>query len=232
MVTSNNIFQAEEEFSRYHDKLRRELNQANWHLSVVRYISNSSSEYLQELNQSPAFWGLTITAHMYSVLMRLNNFFTRNKPKEDAHLHMPSFLTFVEKNREIFSAEAFKRRLRTVGRYDEIAAEFKPSITPEKVQQDRQKLRDLPLSGLVAWRKRILSHINKEDIAQKVDIAKKYPVKTKHIAEIIETLHNMLNEYCLAFDFSTHSKDLTIESDIEYILEAVKFKLEIQKKSR
>jgi len=194
MVTSNKMLEAEEEFRRYHDRLWRELDEADMHFSVVKYISSASKEYLEELNQSPSFWRLTMNAHMYSVSVRLNNFFTRNKREKDVHLHMPSFLDFIEKNPEIFSAEAFERRLRAAGRYDEIAAEFKPGITPEKIQQDRQKLRDLPLSGLRAWRKRILSHINKNDIAQNVPIEKKYPVKTNHIAEIIDTLDKMLND--------------------------------------
>lgn len=228
MVTSK-ILQAEEEFRRYHDRLRRELNEADWHFSVVEYISSASNEYLQELNQSPGFWGLTMKAHISSTLMHLNNLF--GKGAKEKHLHMRSFLDFVKENLDIFSHESFEKRLRTVSRYDELAAQFDPQIAVDKVEQDIEELKNLPISGLKGWRNRILSHIDKDSVKEDIDIAKKYPVRTKHIVELIDTLHNMLNEYCLAFDFSTHSKDLTIENGIEYILEAVKFRLEIRKKS-
>jgi len=229
MKTSNKLTEAEEEFGRYHNRLRRELNDADWHFSVVEYISNASNEYLKELNQSPGFWGLTMNAHISSTLMHLNNLF--GKRAKDKHLHMRSFLDFVRENLDLFSRGAFEKRLKAVNKYDERASEFDPQITAEKVEKDIEKLKKLPISGLKSWRNRILSHIDKDSVKEDIDIAKKYPVKTKHLAEIIETLHNMLNEYCLAFDFSTHSKDLSIENGIEYILEAVRFRLEMRKKS-
>ena len=214
----------EEEFSKYHDKLRDELNKVNWHFTVLKYIGKIQNDYRQELNQAPAFWSLTINAHMFSVLTRLNNFFgEREKVK---HLHMRSFLDFIEQNLGIFSPQAFERRLRIKSRYDELAAKFNSEITAEKVERDRQKLRNLPISSLKGWRSTILSHIDRNYVAQNVDVAKQHPIKTKHIAEIINTLDEMLNEYCLAYDFSTHSKDLTIEYGIQYILDAIRFKLQ------
>ncbi|MFC1988154.1 hypothetical protein ACFLVH_06450 [Chloroflexota bacterium] len=230
MAASNDINKAEEEFVRYHDRLWRELDEADWHFSVVKYISSASSKYLQELNQAPGFWSLTMNAHISSTLMHLNNLF--GKGAKEKHLHMRSFLDFVKDNLGIFLHEAFEKRLRAANRYDELAEQFNPQIMSEKVEQDVETLKNLPISGLKAWRNSILSHINKNDIAQSVNIAKKYPVKTKHIAEVIETLDKMLNEYSLAFDFSTHIRGLAIESGIKYILEAIKFKLEVQKKSR
>jgi hypothetical protein len=218
------IIKAEEEFSRYHDKLRNELNIVNWHFTVLKYIRENQNNYLRELNQSPAFWGLTINAHLFSALTRLNNFF--GKKEKEKHLHMYSFLDFVKNNLYIFSKETFERRLRIVNRYDELAANHNCETTKEKVDTDVQKLSNLPISNLKAWRNKILSHIDKDSIAQNVDITKQYPVKIKQIDEIINTLHDMLNEYLLAFDFSTHSKDLTLEYGIQYILDALRFKLQ------
>ncbi len=214
----------EEEFSRYHEKLRHELNVVHWHFSVLKYIRRIQNNYLRELNQAPAFWGLTRNAHLNAALTRLNNFF--DKRKQTTHLHMNSFLDFIEQNPDIFSNQAFERRLRKAGRYDELAENFNSEITIEKVKQDRQKLKDLPISNLRRWRHTVLSHIDRDYIAQEVDIAKQHPIKINHIDKIIDTLHEMLNEYCLAYDFSTHSKDLTIEHGIQYIVDAVRFKLQ------
>ena len=219
MIASN---PTEEEFLRYHEKLRSELNIVNWHFTVLKYIRGIQNDYLQELNQAPAFWGLTINAHLLCALTRLNNFF--GEEKRTKHLHMRSFLDFIKQNLGIFSHQAFERRLRKEGRYDELAKNFNSEVTAKKVEQDIRKLSYLPISSLKAWRNKILSHIDKDDVAKNVDIAKKHPVKIKHITEIINTLDEMLNEYCLAYDFSTHSKDLTVEHGIQYILDAIRFK--------
>ena len=223
MTASNDKLKAEEEFSRYLEKLRGELNKANWHFSIVKYISGIGKDYHKELNQAPGFWGLTINAHMSCALAHLNNLFG----KEDEHLHMNSFLDFIKNNLGIFTKQAFEKRLREKGRYDELAEKFDSKITDEKVERDRQKLIDLPIPALREWRHRILSHIHKDSVAQNIDIAKQHPVKTKHVEQIINTLHDMLNEYSLAYDFSTYSKDLTLEHGIQYILDATRFKLQI-----
>ncbi|MFC1932692.1 hypothetical protein ACFLXU_03555 [Chloroflexota bacterium] len=232
MTASNDMHKAEEEFVRYHDKLWRELDEANTHFSVVKYISNASKEYPEELNQSPNFWRLTMNAHMYSTLMHLNNLF--GKGAKEKHLHMRSFLDFVKENLKensaIFSREAFEKRLRTANRNYELAAEFDSQITIEKVERDIEKLSKLPIPALKAWRNRILSHINKNDIAQNVNIEKKYPVRTKHVAEIIDTLDKMLNDYRLAFDFLGTDRVLAIESGIKYIFDAIRSDLQIRKK--
>ncbi|MFC2017383.1 hypothetical protein ACFLUD_03105, partial [Chloroflexota bacterium] len=68
--------------------------------------------------------------------------------------------------------------------------------------------------------------IDRASIKEDINFTEKHPIKTRHITEIIETLHKMLNEYCLAFDFSTWSKDLTIEYGIQYVLDAIRFKLQ------
>ena len=229
MVTLNKVLEAEEQFRRYHDKLRQELDEADRHLSVVKDISNASNKYLQELNQTPGFWSLTLNAHMSSTLMHLNNLF--DKEAEDKHLHMRSFLAFIKKHPEIFTKEAFERRLRTAGRYDEMGEQFDPQITEEKVNKDIKSLGELPIPSLRAWRHKILSHIDKNDIAQGVRIDKKYPVKTRHLVEIIEALDKMLNKYSNAFDFSDHLIGLPMKGEVEYVLEAVKLK-ETQRKSR
>jgi hypothetical protein len=218
------IIKAEEEFSRYHEKLRSELNIVNWHFTILKYIKEIQKDYHRELNQAPAFWGLTINAHLYAALMRLNRFFDRKEKVK--HLHMNSFLDFIEQNLDIFSHQAFERRLRAVGRYDERAEKFNSGITATKVEKDRQKLRDLPVSNLRRWRNTMLAHIDRGYVVQKADIAKKHPIKIKHTEQIINTLHGMLNEYLLAYDFSEHSKDLTIEHGIQYVLDAIKFKLQ------
>ena len=225
MIASNDKVKAEEEFSRYHEKLRSELNIVNWHFMILKYIKEIQNDYLKELNQAPDFWGLTINAHVFSVLTHLNIFFGRKE--KVSHLHMRSFLDFVKENPGIFSRAAFERRLRAVNKYDESAKDYNSEIkiTTEKVDDDIRKLSNLPISSLKTWRNSILSHIDKDSVARNIDIAKRNPIRMKHIEEIIETLDNMLNEYLLAYNFSTYEKDLPIVHELQYVLDAIRFKL-------
>jgi hypothetical protein len=214
----------EDEFSKYHDKLRSELNTADWHFTVFKYITEVQNNYLKELNQAPAFWSLTINAHLYTVLMCLNRF--SDKKEKVKHLHMDNFLDFIEQNLDIFSRQAFERRLRTIDRYDEITARSYSKVTSEIVNQHRQKLKDLPISSLRSWRNTVLAHLDKDSVLQGVDITKKFPIKKKQIEEIIDTLDKILNYYSNAFGSSTWVRGLPIQHGIQYTLDAVRFKLQ------
>ena len=133
-----------EEFSKYHEKLRGELNNANWHFAIWKYIRKVKRDYLHELNQAPAFFGLTEDAHLLSTLMRLSKFFDR----QEKHLNMHEFLNFVGENLDIFSNQAFEKRLREQGKYDDTVMKYHLEIAPHKVEQDRQKLKGLPVGNL------------------------------------------------------------------------------------
>lgn len=215
----------EEEFKKYYDRLRKEVDKANWHLSIVKYISKSSKNYIKEIDKTPVFWGLTFIAHKFSVLTCLNNLF--GKSEKEKFLHMSSFLDFVKNNLDIFSPEAFEKRLTALGRYNELAAAFDSKITRVKVEQDMGKLRNLPISSLKSWRNKALSHIDKDSVKNSIKIERRHPIKAQHIEKIIETLQVMLNEYSLHYDFSTHGSAIEqdIECDIEYIFGATRLKM-------
>ncbi|MBI4267855.1 MAG: hypothetical protein HY662_03615 [Chloroflexi bacterium] len=229
-LPSLTMFEAEEEFKKYHNRLRQELDEADWNFQIAKYISDMTNEYRRELNQAPAFWNLTIKAHLFTSLIHLNNLF--GKKEKEKFLHMDNFLDFVRNNLSIFEHKHFKRRLKVAGRYNELAAGFISIVNAEKVKQDTEKLGKLPISSLKAWRNKVLSHIDRDFVKAGTNIPAKHPIKTKHVQEIIDALDKMLNEYELAFDFSTWSRRLPIGDDIKNILDAIKYKLEANKASR
>ena len=139
---------------------------------------------------------------------------------------MNSFLDFIEQNLDIFLNQAFERRLRAVGRYDEIAARSHTQVTPEIVNQHRQKLNDLPISSLRKWRNAVLAHLEKDPVLQGVDVTKKFPINQKQIEEIINTLDEILNCYSHAYDSSTWVRGLPLQHGIQYTLDAIRFKLQ------
>jgi len=227
MKTPDHTATAEKEFSKYHNRLRSELNNANWHFAICKYIRSIRKDHLHELNQAPAFFGLTIDAHLLSTLMRMNKFFDRKQE----HLSIRNFLDFVEENLDIFSNEAFAKRLRQQGRYDAYFVQGHAEVAPDKVEQDREKVNRLPVSHIRAWRNKILAHIETASVLSDIDIMKAYPVKSGQIDDVINTLHAMLNDYSVAYDGITWEKDLALEHGIQTIVDAIRFESQQRRKA-
>jgi len=221
MVTPGNILEADAQFLKYHQTLREELNNAYWHFAILKYLRETGKDYLKEFNQAPAFFGLTMDAHVLSALMRLNKFLDKKKE----HLSIRSFLDFVEANLDIFSDDAFERRLRDQRTYYPDSLTGHVAITLQKVEEDRRKVNDLPASEIRRWRNSVLAHIRTEDVLEDINIRNEYPIQLSKIELVIDTLDDMLNDYLLAFDASFWAKHLALEDEIRHVLDAIRFKI-------
>ena len=215
----DNYTQPEEEFRRYRQRLWHELDNADMHFSIVKSISDASANHLGEPDQARGFWGLTLTSHMWSTLVHLNNLFGSEK----RHLHVRGFLESVDENIAVFSREAFENRLKGLDRYNEIAETFQGHVTKEMIRNAFKVLERLPVSGLRGWRNKILSHIDRDYTRNGISASNKHPVKTKDVQEIIEKLDLMLNRYSLGFDFVAYKRGLAgLPREVEFILDAVR----------
>jgi hypothetical protein len=234
MNISNDVsLSAEETFKKYHQELRGELNNANWHFTIWKYLQELRGTYHKELNQAPSFFGLTIHAHLLAALVQINKFFDKfDKDKNENHLSIRKFLDFIEQNLDIFSNEAFEARMRREDRYESYIIKGHTEITLQKVEEDRKKVNDLPVSNIRHWRNTILVHIEEERVLLGIDIMKEYPVKQRQVDEIINTLDKMLNEYLNAYDASTWAKGLPIKDGIKSVVDAIRFKLTETRRQR
>jgi hypothetical protein len=208
----------EELFVKYHTTLRDKLNNAYWHYQTYKYIQEAKDSYLKELNQAPAFFQLTINAHLHRSLVLINLLFGQT----EEHLHVRSFLDFVEENIDIFSLDRFSERLKKSGRYAIFDLEERSIVTVEKIADHRKIINDLPLSNLRNWRNSILSHLAKKYIESEVDVVYRYPIKHEHIEIIIKSIDDILNFYSEAFEGSVWEKDISITHGITLILETIK----------
>ena len=64
-------FKSAEEFRRLLTALLDDLVDARFHFSLHQNLAKAAEEYATEFAQSPTFWGLTLSAHMDAVLLRL-----------------------------------------------------------------------------------------------------------------------------------------------------------------
>lgn len=229
MNVSNDVStNIEETFVKYHQELRDELNNANWHFTIWKYLQELTGTHRKEMNQAPSFFTLTMHAHLLAALVRINKFFD----KWEKHLSIRKFLDFIEQNLDIFTNEAFEARMRSEDRYDSHIVKEHREITLQKVEEDRKKINDLPVKPIRRWRNAVLVHIEEERVLQSIDIMKKYPVKQSQIDDIINTLDNMLNEYLVAYNASSWAKDLAVKDGMKAVVDAIRFKLTETRRQR
>ena len=132
----------------YHDKLRNELNNVSVHFTIRQHLIAIGGSYLDEINVAPTFFTSTLDAHNLATLMGINRLIDTS----DRHLSIYSLLDFVKENTAIFTKKAFVKRLRLLGRYDEIALKDKTKVTAQVVESDIQRVRNLPTSHMRRWR--------------------------------------------------------------------------------
>lgn len=227
-ITSDEPTDIEETFVKYHDALRGELNDANWHFTVWKYLRELVGAHRRELSQAPAFFNLTMHAHLLAALVRINKFFDR----KEEHLSIRKFLDFVEEHLDIFSSEAFEARMRREGRYDSHIIKEHREITLQTVEEDRKKVNDLPVAHIRRWRNAVLVHIEKERIVRTINTTREYPVEEGQIDDIINTLDEMLNEYLVAYKYSSWAKDLAVKDGMTAVVDAIRFKLTETRRQR
>src|SRR5579864_7598414 len=98
-----------EEFRRLLTALLDDLVDARFHFALHQNLSKAGVEYAQEIAQSPTFWGLTLSAHMDAVLIRICRAYDTHK--RDA-LSLQNLLETIKAHLNIFDKPNFRVRLK------------------------------------------------------------------------------------------------------------------------
>jgi len=212
----------EEEFIRLNHVLRGELNNANWYFVTWKCLWNSIEDYSDEMNVAHTFFTLSMRGHLLETLLRLNKLFEKG---EGSPTNISYFLDFVEKNIDIFAVPAADRRKR----YEEEmilekqVEEVKPSqITRDVIKEHREKLKELPVKKLKKWEDDALLHIDRKVAKTHINVFDECPVDIEEIDRTIDTVHEILNVYSVAYDGQRWDKDLVFTHGIKNMLDAIK----------
>ncbi|MFC1912568.1 hypothetical protein ACFLXG_05400 [Chloroflexota bacterium] len=221
----------EQIFTRYHDKLREELNNAHWHFEIWKQLRNKlKPDYLDEFNQAPAFFGLTMHAHLLATIMRLNNICD----KDTDTVNIQKLLNYTEQNSELFTDEAFEIRQRGKSNYEVAMAIRKknpPDLNNRILQQERDKFEHYSVNNLKVWRDKAIAHIDKEVILKDISVFKEYPVKISEIEQIINDINETLNTLLVAFNGVSWSKGLPVAHNVDIVFDAMRSDLQ-QRRAR
>ncbi|MGA9049366.1 MAG: hypothetical protein WB588_10270 [Dehalococcoidia bacterium] len=225
MIEDINQSEQESQFIKYHDKLRSELNNISEHFEISENLAKHGSNYVPEINIAPTFFMLTLDAHRFATLMGIN----RMLDTDPHHLSLYKFLRFIRDNLSLFSDDSFQARLQRMGRLDELALRSRSPITAETIDNDIQKLHDLPIPNVRRWRNEVLAHIQAASVLQEVKISTRYPVKMAQIEHAISTMHDMLNFYYLNYQSIIWVRSQLTKRQPKHVMDALRFYIENRK---
>jgi hypothetical protein len=212
----------EEEFIRLNHILRGELNNANWHFITWKCLWNSIESYSNEMNVAHTFFTLSMRGHLLETLLRLNKLFEKG---EDSTNNIAYFLDFAEKNMDIFAAPAADSRKRNEEEMiiEKQVEEVKPSqITQDVIKEHRRKVKELPIKDLKKWEDATSLYVDRKVAKKNISVFDECPVDIEEIDRTIDTLHEILNVYSVAYDGQSWDKDLIFTHGIKNMLDAIK----------
>ncbi len=212
----------EEEFIRLNHILRGELNNANWHFITWKCLWNSIESYSDEMNVAHTFFTLSMRGHLLETLLRLNKLFEKG---EDSTNNIAYFLDFAEKNMDIFAAPAADSRKRNEEEMiiEKQVEEVKPSqITQDVIKEHRRKVKELPIKDLKKWEDATSLYVDRKVAKKNISVFDECPVDIEEIDHTIDTLHELLNVYSVAYDGQSWDKDLIFTHGIKNMLDAIK----------
>jgi len=217
------LSQTEEYFQKYYEKLIWETQNARAHLKLWERLERYKSSHLTELNQAPHFFTFAIKAHLDDALLTLSRILDRHKDS----LSIWKFLNFARQNPEIFYTEVFRQRMKDSPYYESLIASHRP-ITPEEVNEDRQRLAKLEqtVKNLDKWRNKVIAHIDREFLLTGKIVSKEYPLQLQQLQEVVETLFQILNRYSGAYNSSSYAESYPGEDDVQFVMDCIRFYIE------
>lgn len=223
MDIQNRLTEAEIQFKKYHDRLRSELNNANWHFIIYKYLEKLKVEYKNEMLQATVFFGLTQRSHLFDVIMRLNKICEYNQ--ETVNIH--ALLYFAEQHIDMFTDESFKKRSMYA------LAQNSPKISKKFLSKHRKKYATFSETNLKKLRNRVLAHIDKEVVMRDILPFKDWSVDATQIETLINDLDATLDSLSIAYDGSRYNKEFTdLEDEIDIVMDALRMGLKERETSR
>jgi len=200
------------------EALSSEIVYANIHFRLYKDITGSV-EFENELNQSKAFWGLTIQAHLDVAVFRLCKIYDK-QPKS---LNLEKLLKTIGENLHLFAVASFKERQGNHPLIDSLSElERVPDPTQLQIDLEYVSNENTLVKKLQYWRNNYIAHISETISRQSIDIASGNPLTVDEISELIEKSSEIFNRYSSLFNATSHSTLIVGHDDFKWVLKSVR----------
>ena len=221
-MVSQHIINAQTKFESWRSALAERLDHADANLKAWLAIEGYRQEHVAELNIAPAFWSLTMRAHLHAGLLDLATLVDRNRQS----ISIYRLLDYVEEYQELFSDRAYENRLRTQsihGKRLEEMVRDRRRVTEEKICEDRTAIADFDkdIKNLRGGRNKVLAHVDEEFLRKGKSVDQVYPLLRTRTFAALTTFGDIFNFYSDAYDSSTYDIGVPFESSLQTMISAL-----------
>lgn len=198
--------------------IAQDIVDASVHFRFHQDLNEAIPEFVSELNQSPAFWNLTVSAQLDATLLRLFRVYDSHA----ASLSLTRLLLTIESNITIFDTPEFRERMKD--------SPFLESLSTEPRVPDPAELRanislvsqmDPLVKRLLEWRHNVGAHKNPRETLSPNSVVTA-PLTYEEIETLLERAVAILNKYSLLFGALAYSTSMIGADDYEYVLDCVR----------
>lgn len=206
--------EATQKFEKLLAEVTNDLADAKYQSELYRNLHNLVPEYSREMNQSVAFWQITLDALQESSILALSRVYDQ----DNRGIHLETLIKFIQDNLSIFETSKFRERLKD-NSYVERLSQRNRIPTPEQLGKDLKIVskKDPLVNKLIQLRGNIIAHKNKDQaLGTKKSIA---PLTWAEFDELIARGLKIRNYYSDLYNASTLAADALIgKEDYQTVL--------------
>jgi hypothetical protein len=212
-----------EQFRRLLVALANEIVDANIYWKLHKDLQIAAATFQTEVNQAPAFWSLTLQAHLDAAVFRLCKIYDQHRDG----LNLQSLLQTIQANAHVFSEENFRARLAGNPFVDSLAAEARaPDMTQLATDLAYvSKNTNAKVQVLVDLRNKFYAHRASRDVVAATDFATEYPLTKGDVTELLTTALEIVNRYSNLFHAQSYSSQMVGRDDYRTVIDAVHWDL-------
>lgn len=184
----------EQQFEKYRDSLRLEIHRFRDSASVLRQISERTTDHLSEINMAPGFFHVVEDSLFTTIVLWADKLFD-----ERGERGLFNFLTLVEYNRDWLTTTELKRRKGYPDGHWMLKDRI--PITAQSIEADRLQIRSLAaLQSIRIRRDKFHGHFDKEYFFDRTRLHNEAPITWVDLDEAGDVMGRMLNDYSVDFD--------------------------------
>jgi AbiU2 len=210
--------ETETQFETLLQSLSEDAVTASIHWRLYKDLWACVNEFVRELNQSPAFWSLTMDAHREVALFRLGRLFDQ----QNSALSLASLVDTIAANLHLFDVELFRVRLKDNPFVQSLSEDARRPGRETVATDAREVSESDPLvARLIAVRNRALAHRDPRIVLRVVDDPTA-ALSAPDIDALLARAAGVVNRYSSMFKAHTHMMSMFGQDDFRRVLEHVR----------
>ncbi len=203
----------ERQFEEYREALLRECIRLVSAIELFKHLHERKADRLDEMNIAPAFFARVLEALLTEIIIWTYKLLN---PREK--LGFPKYLSFIEKNIDIFSIEALQRRKNYPDGHLMLRRE---PITCGTIKRDRRRIRELDeaIASIKLRRNRFYAHFDKRHFTEPTRLFEKSVIKWSDLDEIVLVMQDIFDTYSAVYDGNTFELKPVNIDDVDLVLD-------------